>query len=155
MVRPSSTFTSAVNTTFGDVEEFGNTIHWYALDADYTTESFKVYLTGIANGGSNDYYRLNDRTPNGVGVTTGNTQLTPVEADYNGWMANIGVDVYLGPFTLMLEGFYITGDEFKDHSYLGQLEFAYMILEYHRYSGKDISQYIDFIKSAAIMAQPD
>jgi hypothetical protein len=113
---PSSTFTSAVPTNFGAVEEFGNTIHWYALDADYTTESFKLYLTAVANGGSNDYYRLNDRTPNGVGVATANQQLTPVEADYNGWMANLGVDVYLGPFTLMLEGFYITGDEFKDFS---------------------------------------
>ena len=41
-------------------------------------------------------------------------------------------------------------DEFKDHSCLGQLEFGYMILEYHRYCGIDISEYMDFIKSAVI-----
>jgi hypothetical protein len=41
-------------------------------------------------------------------------------------------------------------DEFKGHSYLGQLEFVYMILEYYRYSGKDISEYMDFIKSSVI-----
>ncbi|MEM9237787.1 MAG: DUF5703 domain-containing protein, partial [Verrucomicrobiota bacterium] len=41
-------------------------------------------------------------------------------------------------------------DEFKDHSYVGQLEFAYMIMEYRRFTGKDITEYMDFIKSSVI-----
>ena len=35
-----------------------------------------------------------------------------------------------------------------EHYYTSQLEFAYMILEYYRFSGMDISQYLPFIKSA-------
>lgn len=33
------------------------------------------------------------------------------------------------------------------YEYSTQLEFSYMILEYHRYSGRDISEYIPFIES--------
>lgn len=37
---------------------------------------------------------------------------------------------------------------YHEHYYTSQLEFAYMILEYYRFSGKDISPYIPFVKSA-------
>jgi hypothetical protein len=44
----------------------------------------------------------------------------------------------------------VVADPKADHHYAGQLEFAYMILEYHRFSGKDISKYMDFIKNSVI-----
>ncbi len=34
------------------------------------------------------------------------------------------------------------------YHYESQLEFLFMILEYHRYTGKDILKYMDFIKSS-------
>jgi hypothetical protein len=37
---------------------------------------------------------------------------------------------------------------YHEYYFTSQLEFAYMILEYYRYSGKDISAYMPFVKSA-------
>lgn len=43
----------------------------------------------------------------------------------------------------------ITNDYVKYH-YTNQLEFAFMILKYHQYTGKDIQEYISFINSSVI-----
>lgn len=39
---------------------------------------------------------------------------------------------------------------YVSYHYEAQLEFSYMILEYHRFSGADISHYLDFIKKSVL-----
>ncbi len=44
--------------------------------------------------------------------------------------------------------FGVQSNPYVNYHYVNQLEFALMILDYHRFSGRDIAEYLPFIKSA-------
>lgn len=85
----------------------GNTLFDLGLNVTYKMDWLKAYVSFVKNLGGVDF---NDGTPS---------------TDYTGWMIDGGVNVFCGPYTFNLGGFYTSGQDFSDPNETDITSFTY------------------------------